>query len=113
MNWTLTICLPLSLACSVGRALASREQSVVGLNPTKGSSFFLSLEKGVVLGAVKLFAFALVTSLSFTCHSILYTLSVHSKFDLYSKADVTPDVEALVPYYQTLIDKYCPGVLDW
>ncbi|CAI8037791.1 Inositol oxygenase [Geodia barretti] len=36
-----------------------------------------------------------------------------NKFDLYSKADVEPDVDALVPYYQTLIDKYCPGILDW
>jgi inositol oxygenase len=36
-----------------------------------------------------------------------------NKFDLYSKADVNPDVDALTPYYQTLIDKYCPGILDW
>ncbi|GAU96414.1 hypothetical protein RvY_07866 [Ramazzottius varieornatus] len=38
---------------------------------------------------------------------------VFNKFDLYSKGDVVPDVEALIPYYQSLIDKYVPGVLDW
>jgi inositol oxygenase len=36
-----------------------------------------------------------------------------NKFDLYTKADVRPDVEKLWPYYQTLIDKYLPGKLQW
>jgi inositol oxygenase len=36
-----------------------------------------------------------------------------NKFDLYSKCDDAPDVEALMPYYQSLIDKYIPGVLEW
>jgi inositol oxygenase len=36
-----------------------------------------------------------------------------NKFDLYTKADTVPDVEALKPYYQSLIDKYIPGVLRW
>eukprot|EP00053_Salpingoeca_punica_P005898 m.57253 g.57253 ORF g.57253 m.57253 type:complete len:424 (+) comp13445_c0_seq3:105-1376(+) len=36
-----------------------------------------------------------------------------NKFDLYSKCDDVPDVEALKPYYQSLIDKYCPGLLSW
>ena len=36
-----------------------------------------------------------------------------NKFDLYTKAAARPDVEALWPYYQRLIDKYCPGKLDW
>ena len=31
----------------------------MGSNPTQGSSFFLPLEKGVVLGAVELFALPL------------------------------------------------------
>lgn len=31
------------------------------------------------------------------------------KFDLYSKGDAAPDVEALWPYYQALIDKFVPG----
>ena len=36
-----------------------RGQSVVSLNPTQGSTFFLSLEKGVVLGGIELFALPL------------------------------------------------------
>ena len=36
-----------------------------------------------------------------------------SKFDLYSKADELPDVEALRPYYEGLIAKFCPGTLKW
>jgi len=34
-------------------------------------------------------------------------------FDLYSKGDDVPDVAAIKPYYQALIDKYLPGVLEW
>ena len=36
-----------------------REQSIVGSNPTQGSSFFLSLEKGVVLGGIEWFVLPL------------------------------------------------------
>lgn len=36
-----------------------------------------------------------------------------NKFDLYTKADVRPDVDKLWPYYQKLIDKYMPGKLQW
>jgi len=36
-----------------------------------------------------------------------------NKFDLYTKASSEPDVEALKPYYQSLIDKYLPGKLRW
>jgi len=36
-----------------------------------------------------------------------------NSFDLYTKSDEVPDVEALRPYYQSLIDKYCPGKLRW
>ncbi|XP_035227874.1 inositol oxygenase-like [Stegodyphus dumicola] len=36
-----------------------------------------------------------------------------NKFDLYSKSHEVPDIEALMPYYQSLIDKYIPGVLEW
>jgi len=36
-----------------------------------------------------------------------------NKFDLYTKGNKRPDVKALWPYYQKLIDKFCPGVLDW
>ncbi|TRY58658.1 hypothetical protein DNTS_024798 [Danionella cerebrum] len=36
-----------------------------------------------------------------------------NKFDLYTKSEDLPDVEALKPYYQGLIDKFCPGLLSW
>ena len=43
----------------------------------------------------------------------LFFLFPCSKFDLYSKADELPDVEKLKPYYEGLIEKYIPGVLNW
>ncbi|DAA28985.1 TPA: inositol oxygenase-like [Bos taurus] len=36
-----------------------------------------------------------------------------NKFDLYTKSSSLPDVAALRPYYQGLVDKYCPGILCW
>lgn len=36
-----------------------------------------------------------------------------NKFDLYSKSDQIPKIEEITPYYQSLIDKYCPGKLKW
>lgn len=36
-----------------------------------------------------------------------------NKFDLYTKCPDLPDVDELRPYYQGLIDKYCPGILSW
>jgi len=33
--------------------------------------------------------------------------------DLYSKSHEQPKIEELKPYYQSLIDKYTPGVLEW
>lgn len=36
-----------------------------------------------------------------------------NEFDLYTKADEPPVVEELRGYYQDLIDKYCPGELEW
>ncbi|XP_077120448.1 inositol oxygenase [Ranitomeya variabilis] len=36
-----------------------------------------------------------------------------NKFDLYTKTEDLPDVENLRPYYQGLVDKYCPRVLCW
>ncbi|XP_038056133.1 inositol oxygenase-like [Patiria miniata] len=36
-----------------------------------------------------------------------------NQFDLYSKSDGLPDLDALRPYYQALIDKYIPGTLKW
>ena len=36
-----------------------------------------------------------------------------SQFDLYTKSTKIPDVEALKPYYQGLIDKYLPGTIKF
>ncbi|XP_033823846.1 inositol oxygenase [Periophthalmus magnuspinnatus] len=36
-----------------------------------------------------------------------------NKFDLYTKTTALPDVEMLKAYYQSLINKYCPGILKW
>lgn len=36
-----------------------------------------------------------------------------NRFDLYSKGDDLPDVPSLIPYYQSLIDKYIPGKIKF
>jgi len=36
-----------------------------------------------------------------------------NQYDLYTKNEKVPDIEALWPYYQSLIDKYCPGQLEF
>uniref|UniRef100_A0A803T4L3 Inositol oxygenase n=2 Tax=Anolis carolinensis TaxID=28377 RepID=A0A803T4L3_ANOCA len=36
-----------------------------------------------------------------------------NKFDLYTKCEDLPDPQHLKPYYQSLIDKYCPGQICW
>jgi len=36
-----------------------------------------------------------------------------NKFDLYTKSTKLPDVEALKPYYQGLIDKFIPGTIKF
>ncbi|KAF4516958.1 hypothetical protein B566_EDAN005559 [Ephemera danica] len=36
-----------------------------------------------------------------------------SRYDLYTKSAEVPDVEAITPYYQSIIDKYMPGQLSW
>lgn len=36
-----------------------------------------------------------------------------NKFDLYTKGGITPDIKELKPYYQSLIDKYIPGLIKW
>lgn len=44
---------------------------------------------------------------------LLHWVRMFNEYDLYTKADKRPDVEALWPYYQGLIDKYIPGTLNW
>jgi len=36
-----------------------------------------------------------------------------NKFDLYTKSTKVPDIEALRPYYQSLVDKYLPGIISF
>ncbi|KFB42133.1 AGAP003635-PA-like protein [Anopheles sinensis] len=36
-----------------------------------------------------------------------------NRYDLYTKSTTLPDIDALWPYYQSLIDKYCPGELEF
>ncbi|XP_011498258.1 PREDICTED: inositol oxygenase [Ceratosolen solmsi marchali] len=36
-----------------------------------------------------------------------------NKYDLYTKNDEVPDIDKLWAYYEQLIEKYIPGVLEW
>ena len=36
-----------------------------------------------------------------------------NRFDLYTKAEKRPDIPALWPYYQKLIDRFLPGKIAW
>lgn len=36
-----------------------------------------------------------------------------SRYDLYTKSSTIPDLDKLWPYYQSLINKYIPGILYW
>ncbi|KAG5673544.1 hypothetical protein PVAND_003584 [Polypedilum vanderplanki] len=38
---------------------------------------------------------------------------IFNRFDLYTKSSEIPNIQALWPYYQKLIDKYIPGSLEW
>ncbi|XP_045467115.1 inositol oxygenase isoform X1 [Harmonia axyridis] len=38
---------------------------------------------------------------------------IFNKYDLYTKNQEVPDIDKLWPYYEALIDKYIPGVLEW
>lgn len=44
---------------------------------------------------------------------MLRWVKAFNPFDLYSKSPTLPDWAALRPYYEKLIDKYLPPVLDW
>ncbi|XP_068596023.1 inositol oxygenase isoform X1 [Brachionichthys hirsutus] len=44
---------------------------------------------------------------------ILPSVQQFNKFDLYTKNTDLPDPGKLKPYYQSLIDKYCPGILKF
>ena len=36
-----------------------------------------------------------------------------NEFDLYTKASAVPVLDDVWPHYQAIIDKLCPGILDW
>ena len=36
-----------------------------------------------------------------------------NQYDLYTKSDVRPDVDGLMPYYRELVDKYFPEAIWW
>lgn len=36
-----------------------------------------------------------------------------NKFDLYTKCERIPDIDELTPYYQSIIDKYVPGIVKF
>ncbi|KAL4708338.1 hypothetical protein ACJJTC_018456 [Scirpophaga incertulas] len=44
---------------------------------------------------------------------ILQWVLEFNKYDLYTKSESVPDIEALWPYYEILIDKYIPGICEF
>ncbi|MCD0462836.1 inositol oxygenase [Roseiconus lacunae] len=46
-------------------------------------------------------------------HQMFQWVQKFNPYDLYTKSDQRPDVEALKPYYLELIDEYMPGKLAW
>lgn len=75
-------------------------------DPSTSISFFLLQSSSE--NVCKFKAVALSVMLQVKCN-----LFISSKYDLYSKSDAVPDVEAVTPYYEVLIAKYCPGELCW
>lgn len=44
---------------------------------------------------------------------IMKWVNTFNRYDLYTKSAKVPNIDEVWPYYQTLIDKYCPGVLEF
>jgi len=40
-------------------------------------------------------------------------VNTFNRYDLYTKSAKVPNIDELWPYYQSLIDKYCPGSLEF
>lgn len=109
--------LSLSLCCSSGLvhdslpfllplALPWRLHAPVQPQRSEHAALGPGVQVGILSSAAR--------ALGFSCHLTLHLcFSPHSKFDLYTKTTEMPDVEKLKPYYQSLIDKYCPGILKW
>lgn len=45
--------------------------------------------------------------------SMLPWIREFNKFDLYSKSEDIPDIDSLTSYYQSLVNKYIPGIVRW
>jgi inositol oxygenase len=43
----------------------------------------------------------------------LFWVREFNQYDLYSKSDAAPDIVALRPHYQRLIEKYLPATIQW
>jgi inositol oxygenase len=46
-------------------------------------------------------------------HKFLAAVRAFNPYDLYSKSDDMPSVEKLKPYYQGLIAKFFPEIIEW
>ena len=46
-------------------------------------------------------------------HKTLDWVRKFNKYDLYTKSDTHSNIKNLWLYYTSLIDKYCPGKLNW
>jgi len=44
---------------------------------------------------------------------MIMLIKIYSQYDLYTKSADVPNVEKIKPYYQSLVDKYIPGILEW
>lgn len=45
--------------------------------------------------------------------NLWFEFRLYSRYDLYTKSENIPDIDKLWPYYQSLIDKYLPGVIQF
>jgi inositol oxygenase len=46
-------------------------------------------------------------------HEMLKWVKIFNQYDLYSKDEAEPDVEALKPFYQELINEFFPAKIKW
>lgn len=46
-------------------------------------------------------------------HQMMKWVKQFNQYDLYSKAEETPDVEQLKPYYLALINEFFPKTIKW
>ena len=95
---SLPFILPLALPRRLHASVQWQRPAHAALGPGVQVSIFPSHNRHIII---------VLTALNSMFHHF------HSKFDLYTKTTDLPDVEKLKVYYQSLIDKYCPGILRW